>query len=155
MIINLKNLPNLQLTQLLRRRKVTLAQFLDERGISTSEELAAVCSNMGVAPPDEPTYTKAMSKLQKHVDHVSDVATLTLQPALQGCKGERALDVGFITPVVDVVFEEAKQEAKVWDVCVASGCNEDNVTTNDPNELTQEIMLPTKRRGKKKNHEQP
>jgi hypothetical protein len=47
----LKNQPRLKLADLLRRRKMTLKQFLDEFGISTYETLSIRCARMGITPP--------------------------------------------------------------------------------------------------------
>lgn len=51
--IQVKNLPRLKLSNLLRRRKMTLRQLLDEFGITTYDSLIERCNRMGVAPPDE------------------------------------------------------------------------------------------------------
>lgn len=51
MRFTLKNMPKLRLADLLRRRKMTLKQFLNEFGITTYEGLASRCERMGVVPP--------------------------------------------------------------------------------------------------------
>ena len=51
--IQVKNLPRLKLSDLLRRRKMTLRQLLDEFGITTYDSLIERCNRMGVAPPTE------------------------------------------------------------------------------------------------------
>lgn len=55
--IHLKNLPKIKLTDLLRRRKMTLKQLLDEHGITTYQGLVIRCASMGVAPPEERDFT--------------------------------------------------------------------------------------------------
>jgi len=52
MKINVKNMPKLKLSDLLRRRKMTLQQFLNEFGITTHEGLSLRCARMGILPPD-------------------------------------------------------------------------------------------------------
>ena len=54
--IQVKNLPRLKLSDLLRRRKMSLRQFLDEFGITTYETLSIRCDRMGVAVPDEKDF---------------------------------------------------------------------------------------------------
>ena len=49
--IKLRNTPRLRLTDLLRRRKLTLAKFVNELGITTYEALSIRCDRMGVAVP--------------------------------------------------------------------------------------------------------
>lgn len=56
MRIILKNQPKLQLADLLKRRKMTLLQFVTEHAITTYEGLCARCERMGVAAPDEEAY---------------------------------------------------------------------------------------------------
>jgi len=78
MIINLKNLPNLTLAQLLRRRRITLLQFIEERCVQSFDELINTCLEMGVAPPEQDAYEKATAKIEKkrtiEIDNDSIVA---------------------------------------------------------------------------------
>ena len=55
--IQVKNLPRLKLSDLLRRRKMTLRQLLDEFGITTYDSLIERCNRMGVAPPTENEFS--------------------------------------------------------------------------------------------------
>lgn len=59
MKIPLKNMPRLRLADLLRRRKMTLRQLLDEFGITTYEGLVTRCDRMGCAPPTEVEFKVA------------------------------------------------------------------------------------------------
>lgn len=56
--IQVKNLPHLKLSDLLRRRKMTLRQLLDEFGITTYDGLIERCNRMGVAPPPVEDFLK-------------------------------------------------------------------------------------------------
>jgi hypothetical protein len=56
MFIKIKNMPKLGLANLLRRRKMTLKQFIEEFGISTYAGLETRCARMGVEPPTEDEY---------------------------------------------------------------------------------------------------
>jgi hypothetical protein len=49
----MKNEPRLKLSDLLRRRKSSLAQFVGEQAITTYDGLVIKCSRLGVAPPTE------------------------------------------------------------------------------------------------------
>lgn len=59
MKIPLKNMPRLKLADLLRRRKMTLRQLLDEFGITTYEGLVVRCDRMGCAAPTEAEFKVA------------------------------------------------------------------------------------------------
>ncbi|MFA6608957.1 MAG: hypothetical protein WCT07_03570 [Candidatus Paceibacterota bacterium] len=54
--IKVRNAPRLKLSDLLRRRKMTLKLFMDEFGITTYEALAIRCKRLGVQPPDESAF---------------------------------------------------------------------------------------------------
>jgi len=48
---NANNAPGLKLINLLRRRRLSLKQFITEFGITTYEGLTSRCQRMGVTPP--------------------------------------------------------------------------------------------------------
>lgn len=56
MHVNLKNMPRLRLADLLRRRKMTLKQFVDESGIQAYGAMIERCAALGVQPPTEAEY---------------------------------------------------------------------------------------------------
>lgn len=60
MQVKLKNIPKLMLSDLLRRRKMTLKQFLDESGIYAYAALINKCNEIGVQPPLEKDYLSAV-----------------------------------------------------------------------------------------------
>lgn len=53
-------MPKLKLVELLRRRKMSLRQLLDEFGITTYDGLLARCNRLGVMPPEELEFKQAM-----------------------------------------------------------------------------------------------
>lgn len=59
MRITIKNTPRLRLADLLKRRKMTLKQFMSEFGITTHEGLVIRCDRMGVAAPSELEFKQA------------------------------------------------------------------------------------------------
>lgn len=54
--IKLKNTPRLRLADLLRRRKMTLLQFIEESGVQSYEGLVIRCQRIGVQPPVKDEY---------------------------------------------------------------------------------------------------
>jgi hypothetical protein len=56
MHVNLKNMPRMRLADLLRRRKMTLAQFVKESGIQAYGAMIDRCRALGVQPPSEEEY---------------------------------------------------------------------------------------------------
>ncbi len=54
--IRVKNVPRLGLSDLLRRRKMTLGTFMHEFGITTYEALSLRCKRLGVQPPSLDDY---------------------------------------------------------------------------------------------------
>lgn len=64
MRVVVKNMPKLKLGDLLRRRKMTLKQMLDEFGITTYEGLAIRCTRMGVLPPTEAEFKAVGPKVR-------------------------------------------------------------------------------------------
>jgi hypothetical protein len=61
--IYVKNLPRLKLSDLLRRRKMTLRALLDELGITTYEGLVARCERMGVLEPTREEFLVVMPEV--------------------------------------------------------------------------------------------
>ena len=58
----MKNQPRLKLSDLLRRRKMTLRQMLQEHGITTYETLVIRCDRMGVTPPTDREFYDVMPR---------------------------------------------------------------------------------------------
>ena len=56
--MKLNNMPKLQLSTLLKRRKMTLKMMLDELGITTYPALCNQCSRMGIVAPDEAEFNR-------------------------------------------------------------------------------------------------
>lgn len=55
-----KSLSKINLSDLLRRKKSTLDKFLSESGIVTYDKLVERCNSIGVVPPPEESFNKAM-----------------------------------------------------------------------------------------------
>jgi hypothetical protein len=53
-----RNLPQMKLSDLLRRRKTSLKKFVNDLGISTYDSLKENCSRIGVQPPQEDEWLK-------------------------------------------------------------------------------------------------
>ena len=56
----LKNTPKITLVYLLHRRKVSLNDFILNRGIKSYDELCSMCRTMGCQEPEEQLYTKCL-----------------------------------------------------------------------------------------------
>lgn len=52
----LKNQPKVTLEQVLKRRKVTLKEYVKDVGVQTYGGLVALCARLGVTPPGEEKY---------------------------------------------------------------------------------------------------
>jgi hypothetical protein len=57
-----RSLSKVSLTDILRRRKKSLREFLLENGIVTYETLTTRCSSMGVLPPSIASFNEAAGK---------------------------------------------------------------------------------------------
>ena len=83
MKMTLKNMPKLHLSELLRRRKMSLRQLMDEFGMTTHESLVIHCRRMGIVPPDEATFRQQFP--QQHVNNPQEgvvvIESVVDQPA--------------------------------------------------------------------------
>lgn len=104
--MTLKNMPRLKLADLLRRRKMSLVQFVTEFGITTYEGLAIHCERMGAAPPTEAEFVAAVKP--KLVNSPQEgVVVLEPPPVVDELSG-RAIDPDApVEPQVKVVTEPA------------------------------------------------
>lgn len=57
----IKRLPQIKLVDLLKKRKITLKQFLGDYGIVTHSTLITKCDSMGVSPPSEIEFKKIVN----------------------------------------------------------------------------------------------
>ena len=55
-----KSISSINLTDLLRKKKSNLENYIKENGIVTYELLSARCSSLGVVPPSEKDFLNAM-----------------------------------------------------------------------------------------------
>lgn len=60
MQVKIKNMPNLSLLALLKRRKTTLKKYVDELGLHTYTSLTSHCDSLGVSSPTQEQYKQAM-----------------------------------------------------------------------------------------------
>lgn len=56
----IRNLPQIKLTDLLKKRKTTLEKYLSSYGIFTYASLVARCEKIGVSPPPEKEFEKVV-----------------------------------------------------------------------------------------------
>ena len=76
MLTRVKNLPQLSLADLLKRKKMTLKKFIEDSGAQTYVALVTRCDRIGVLPPTEAEYRVVMPDV---VSSPSD-GLIVLQP---------------------------------------------------------------------------
>jgi hypothetical protein len=72
MKITLNNMPTLKLAALLKRRKMTLKQLLNEFGITTFDALVNRCQRMGVVPPSLDEFNAASGNTNESLPTVNN-----------------------------------------------------------------------------------
>jgi hypothetical protein len=112
----LKNQPRLKLSDLLRRRKMTLKQMLDEHGITTFETLVLRCNRMGVTPPSEDDF---YAVVKRPVNSPQEgVVVLEAPPFVEEQTGreidpEAPVEQPTVTVLTDTPFEPPVRNALV------------------------------------------
>lgn len=100
--VTLKNMPRLKLVDLLRRRKMTLRQLLDEFGITTYAGLVARCERMGCAAPPESDFKVAYP--DKPVNSPQEgVVVLEPPPVVDDITGRKIDPEAPVVPEVKVI----------------------------------------------------
>lgn len=75
-----KSISKVTLLNLLRRKRMTLKQFLSDNGIITYELLVSRCSSMGVVPPDRENFEKSVDSDHKYQISSPTEGILVLNP---------------------------------------------------------------------------
>lgn len=68
--------PQLELSRLLKRRRMSLEKFIVENGIATYTSLTQRCNIIGVAPPTEQEYARAMKKHKPVTSHEDGIVVI-------------------------------------------------------------------------------
>jgi len=105
MRITLKNQPRLQLADLLRRRKMSLHQFVTEHAITTYEGLRARCEAMGVAPPDEEAYRTGVPSKDPVNSPQEGIIVVEPPHVIDEMSGRSINTAAPINPGIDVVID--------------------------------------------------
>ncbi len=102
MHIQIKNKAKLTLANLLKRRRITLKQYMKDVGITSYPALVRHCENQGVDPPAENDYRKnaelvtdpseGLIVLEPEFDENSDVDTETKQE-VKARKRRKKIDI--------------------------------------------------------------
>jgi len=100
MKLNLRNRPGIKLETLLKRRRTTLASFLEKQGITTYETLLERCARMGCEPP-------TMEKFMVATSHA-----VVSSPT----EGVVVLEAEDVVPGVVVVTEEEEVEESIHEL---------------------------------------
>jgi hypothetical protein len=88
--IKIKNLPKLKLSDLLRRRKTTLAKHMKEFGINTYEMLSERCARLGVEPPTLEEFLLVAPPLVN--SPTEGILILEAPPVIQESSGKKLED---------------------------------------------------------------
>lgn len=109
MHVTLKNLPRLRLADLLRRRKMTLAQFVQESGIHAYGALTQRCDALGVQPPSEEEYTCVVPvKVSSQQDGVVVLEPIPVFDEITG--KEIDPDAQVMLPGIEVITDPVAEE---------------------------------------------
>lgn len=137
--IVIKNVPKLKLGDLLRRRKMTLRQLLDEFGITTYAGLVIRCERMGVASPSEEDFRVAFPN--KPVNSPQEgVVVLEPPPVVDEISGREIDPEAPVAPVVKVITDPPEELCQLLpnDVVINGGPSASLV--GDPTGLTQKKL---------------
>lgn len=98
--------PNITLENLLRRRKTTLARFVESTGVTTYELLVERCARMGVTPPLRETFEAIVPPTQ--VSSPTEGVVIVPAPDLVDERGEAVDEL----PVLSDPFPQTGQKKK-------------------------------------------
>lgn len=108
MRVVVKNMPKLKLSDLLRRRKMTLRAMLDEFGITTYGGLLVRCDRMGCAFPTEAEFKIAYP--DKPVNSPTEgVVVVEAPPVIDDITGHKIDPEAPVVPEVKVITEPLGQ----------------------------------------------
>lgn len=108
MRVVVKNMPKLKLSDLLRRRKMTLRALLDEFGITTFNGLLIRCDRMGCAPPTEAEFKVAYPTGPVNSPQ-EGVVVLEAPPVIDDISGRKIDPEAPVAPEVKVITEPLGQ----------------------------------------------
>lgn len=98
-------MPRLQLADLLKRRKMSLLQFVTEHAITTYEGLCARCEWMGVSPPTDEQYGELVPS-QRVVNSPQEGVVVVEAPVVIDEMSGKAIDPEApVVPGVSVVTD--------------------------------------------------
>lgn len=80
MRLQTKSLSRVSLLDLLRKKRSTLEKFLVDTGIVTYDKLVERCSSIGVVPPSEEQFHKAMGSPMTHEVSSPTEGVIVLNP---------------------------------------------------------------------------
>ena len=80
----------IRLEDLLRRRKSTLKQFLDDRGITTYEGLDSTCKRLGVLTPNQSSFTECVDRYVSNP--AAGVVVIPPAPVIEESTGHPMMD---------------------------------------------------------------
>lgn len=104
--IILKNQPSLTLTNVLRRRRTTLKELVNDLGVSTYAGLQRWCDRMGIVAPSQDEFDKVIPPSVRVNSPMEGVIVLEAPPVLDEISG-RVIDpdAPVLQPGVEVVTD--------------------------------------------------
>lgn len=114
MKLKVKNKPTMTLLQMLRRRKLTLGQYVLEQGITTYDALVSQCQRLGVTEPTKQEFGKANLPLVSNPEE--GVVVIDPVPLLSGESGlplEEDAPRPTLNAVLDIKVEKKRRKTSV------------------------------------------
>jgi hypothetical protein len=105
-----RNLPQINLNNLLKKRKTTLSKYLSSYGIFTYTALEERCKKMGVSPPSKEEFDKVVTTTVT----VPQEGVVVLDPPaiIKESTGKKIDEPVEETPLVDAVTETVDSKSK-------------------------------------------
>lgn len=108
-----KNLPKLKLADLLKRRKMTLKQLLDEFGITTYAALTIRCERMGVQAPSQEEFDAIVGVVVS--SPTEGVVVLEAPPIIEDCSGKEIIDEDLLPVSQGTTVDESAEPVTEFD----------------------------------------
>jgi hypothetical protein len=126
----LKGVPPIKLVNLLKKKKVSLKDYLKNVGIVSYNTLLQKCEKMGVAPPSEEEFNCSVEG-KVYSSPQEGVIVLEPQKLVKELTGEK-IEVDFFPGKQYQPQDFQKKKKK--NQRVQSADNDDTIETNEPNE---------------------
>ena len=104
--VKLKNKPKLTLAYVLRRRKISLTQFVQDSGVQSYAGFSKLCLDMGIAPHTEEEYNREV-KPKLVTSQQDGIVVLEPLPVIDDLTGRQIdPDAPVLKPGIEVITEK-------------------------------------------------